>query len=269
MNTLHLRWLSCLLWLILATTASAFYDPQIGRWINRDPIAENGGENLYVFVTNDSSNYVDVMGLKPGKDGGSTDLQTVADRIAKIAASKDCNCENPTAVKQAAADLQQKLKTLWENNYDPKHDNDRDPTTNRLTDTVGGHLCWDWAKAFKVAADETFASNGSASGGMCPPEYREFGNLGKGHDNFRLNIDGTVTLVSVDNFPMHWAVKICFGDCKRAQCCINLDDGFFEDGCVHSGDWPKRSDYQPIIPPNIGSDGHPDWPGMNRYPMKP
>lgn len=72
MNTLHRHWLSCLLWLILATSASAFYDPHIGRWINRDPIAENGGENVYRFVDNDPLSHIDALGLwkeKPGNKG--------------------------------------------------------------------------------------------------------------------------------------------------------------------------------------------------------
>jgi len=49
----------------IATTqvASAFYDPNLGRWINRDPIGEVGGLNLYTFVSNSSLNRVDRLGL--------------------------------------------------------------------------------------------------------------------------------------------------------------------------------------------------------------
>src|SRR5690606_7582739 len=28
------------------------YKPSLGRWINRDPILENGGTNLYAYVNN-------------------------------------------------------------------------------------------------------------------------------------------------------------------------------------------------------------------------
>ena len=41
-----------------------FYDPLTGRWINRDPIGERGGVNLYRFVGNVSTFNVDVLGLK-------------------------------------------------------------------------------------------------------------------------------------------------------------------------------------------------------------
>ncbi len=40
-----------------------FYDPIWGRWINRDPIEEQGGLNLYVFVANNPVNAWDVFGL--------------------------------------------------------------------------------------------------------------------------------------------------------------------------------------------------------------
>jgi RHS repeat-associated protein len=40
-----------------------YYNPQTGRWINRDPSGEVGGLNNYAFVTNDGINGTDVLGL--------------------------------------------------------------------------------------------------------------------------------------------------------------------------------------------------------------
>jgi RHS repeat-associated protein len=40
-----------------------YYTPQIGRWINRDPIEEKGGFNLYNFLGNDGVNKFDLLGL--------------------------------------------------------------------------------------------------------------------------------------------------------------------------------------------------------------
>ena len=40
-----------------------YYHPQTGRWINRDPIEEAGGLNLYGFVNNDGVNFWDYLGL--------------------------------------------------------------------------------------------------------------------------------------------------------------------------------------------------------------
>jgi RHS repeat-associated protein len=42
-----------------------FLNPKMGRWINRDPIFEDGGVNLYGFVMNAPTLYVDVQGLEP------------------------------------------------------------------------------------------------------------------------------------------------------------------------------------------------------------
>ena len=41
-----------------------YYDPESGRWINRDPIEEAGGYNLYAFVANDGVGKLDWHGLK-------------------------------------------------------------------------------------------------------------------------------------------------------------------------------------------------------------
>jgi len=39
-----------------------FLDPETGRWLNRDPIGERGGYNLYVFALNNSLDYFDPLG---------------------------------------------------------------------------------------------------------------------------------------------------------------------------------------------------------------
>jgi RHS repeat-associated protein len=36
-----------------------YYDPVTGRWPSRDPIGEEGGNNLYEFVGNDGVNRLD------------------------------------------------------------------------------------------------------------------------------------------------------------------------------------------------------------------
>ncbi len=48
-----------------------YYFPELGRWISRDPIDEEGGLNLYGFVNNDPVNLWDILGL---------DFIAVADR---------------------------------------------------------------------------------------------------------------------------------------------------------------------------------------------
>ena len=40
-----------------------FYSPVLGRWLNRDPIEEEGGENLYAFCANNPILYYDIIGM--------------------------------------------------------------------------------------------------------------------------------------------------------------------------------------------------------------
>ena len=47
----------------LVFTLYRAYDPVTGRWLSRDPIGEEGGINLYGYVSNGPVNYVDPLGL--------------------------------------------------------------------------------------------------------------------------------------------------------------------------------------------------------------
>lgn len=46
-------------------TLYRLYRPDLGRWLNRDPIHEAGGLNLFAFVANDPVNKYDMLGLAP------------------------------------------------------------------------------------------------------------------------------------------------------------------------------------------------------------
>lgn len=48
--------------------ASAFYNPQTGRWLSRDPIGEQGGRDLYGFVSNRPAERYDVLGRAKDPD---------------------------------------------------------------------------------------------------------------------------------------------------------------------------------------------------------
>lgn len=40
-----------------------FYSPTLGRWLNRDPLEEHGGKNLYYFCRNNAIDNLDFLGL--------------------------------------------------------------------------------------------------------------------------------------------------------------------------------------------------------------
>lgn len=62
-NCLLLLLSAVCLFLTAAPRANAVYDPEQGRWLSRDPIGEDGGTNLYGYVGNNPTNWVDPFGL--------------------------------------------------------------------------------------------------------------------------------------------------------------------------------------------------------------
>ncbi len=67
-----------------------FYDPVAGRWLNRDPIGERGGVNVYGMVGNDPVNKLDRLGLAPkavacgGTCGASVDDWFLEELLAQF-----------------------------------------------------------------------------------------------------------------------------------------------------------------------------------------
>ena len=59
-----------------------YLDVDLGRWVNRDPIGERGGWNLYGFVGNGITNSIDLLGLQkdivPNEDQCCEEGKTVA-----------------------------------------------------------------------------------------------------------------------------------------------------------------------------------------------
>ncbi len=52
-------------WMPLYYYGYRWYAPIMQRWVNRDPIGERGGLNLYVMANNSPLNFSDYFGLKP------------------------------------------------------------------------------------------------------------------------------------------------------------------------------------------------------------
>jgi uncharacterized protein RhaS with RHS repeats len=93
--------------LFLATEAHAVltwarpYDPNLGRWIQRDPIEEQGGLNLYAYVFNDPLNFIDPEGL----------IGTPAENIALVIAvgeQEAAETIGPVAARIAAQSIARK-----------------------------------------------------------------------------------------------------------------------------------------------------------------
>ena len=81
-----------------------FYDPLVGRWLNRDPIEEDGGENLYAFCGNDPIGNMDFYGLltksfEIKKYNYTTSPHNFGEVMGGFSVTVDCVC------KKAHADI--------------------------------------------------------------------------------------------------------------------------------------------------------------------
>jgi len=101
----------------LNLTVYRAYDADLGRWLSRDPIGEDGGVNLYGYVGNSPVNYKDPDGLEPSPTGPKEiykdwkqvkktksiidkikDYQICLDGIKRIKAACEANKKSNTAL---------------------------------------------------------------------------------------------------------------------------------------------------------------------------
>jgi RHS repeat-associated protein len=65
-----------------------YYEPITGRWPNRDPIGEDGGMNMYGFVSNDGVGKWDYLGNIIISDEGEEYRKKVKESLEKITGAK-------------------------------------------------------------------------------------------------------------------------------------------------------------------------------------
>ena len=80
-----------LLLLTWLQTAFAYYDPGVQKWLNRDPIQERGGVNLYAFVANAPPNAVDQNGLV-GNPGDYVQCVVIDGRVVCMSTPPASGC---------------------------------------------------------------------------------------------------------------------------------------------------------------------------------
>ena len=97
-----------------------YYNPELGRWLSRDPIEEYGGWNIYCFIDNDSINYTDFLGLKIKVCGTDAEKKEINDMIKKLKDSKDKDgC--PTQIAKDIKDLEKSNKIVEINCHKDKN----------------------------------------------------------------------------------------------------------------------------------------------------
>jgi RHS repeat-associated protein len=81
-----------------------YYHPQTGRWINKDPIAEAGGLNLYGFVLNNAIGLTDFLGWDPNTDKDLTPEQLAQLTKAMTEKMHDLFCNHANQIGEQHPD---------------------------------------------------------------------------------------------------------------------------------------------------------------------
>jgi RHS repeat-associated protein len=105
-----------------------FHNPELMRWLNRDPIGEKGGVNKYGFVNNDAVNKWDLLGMYP--DSSINDHP--------IRWDDSCDCVVPNTVRNNAESdfkvFREKLRVMQNNKWSDLPDGS---VTNPYADNRG------------------------------------------------------------------------------------------------------------------------------------
>jgi RHS repeat-associated protein len=216
-----------------------YLNASAGNWLNRDPLGERGGLNLYGMVGNDPVDTVDYLGLKKlSKSDGVAALQAGLSML-EAACDKGCKkrflgifkrtCCTPRVCKKEAKQIIQSLIEAWERNYGNGPYDDSAPGS----DTVGGYFCWDWSHIFENALANFKPDCVSFEQGMAAAPATAQGT------------------------PVHWYLMVHACKKEKAECRVNFDDGYFDgQNSSHPGTFPDpTSPYQPT-PPIVT----PTWP---------
>ena len=86
-----------------------FYSPKLMRWLNRDPIEERGGNNLYCFARNSPVDVFDVNGLRP-QTSSDTTILTRLESLAKK--SEKGSPDFARAVRAVIADMTARIDAV-------------------------------------------------------------------------------------------------------------------------------------------------------------
>lgn len=80
-----------------------YYAPELGRFLNRDPIEEDGGLNLYGFCLNDPVNRHDFLGMDPSRND-TIESRRQAEDAARTEAALNDKTKAPENAAKADAD---------------------------------------------------------------------------------------------------------------------------------------------------------------------
>ncbi len=108
--------------IFLSETGRRYYSPELGRWVSRDPIGEDGGLNLYQYVYNTPLKYYDYLGGEPQSTDASDNDNTLPGLECSIQHCLDkCNTRN-RRIRGSCRLACREAKRMFEEWYD-RHSN--------------------------------------------------------------------------------------------------------------------------------------------------
>ncbi|MCP4347822.1 MAG: RHS repeat-associated core domain-containing protein, partial [Desulfobacterales bacterium] len=83
-----------------------FYSAELGRWINRDPMGEIGGLNLYLYVLNSPVNFIDFLNnlIQTDNNGFSMYTPDIMFAVERNAGSGSAECDETTGEMKKSVD---------------------------------------------------------------------------------------------------------------------------------------------------------------------
>ncbi len=215
------------------------YSSSIGRFLNRDPIRESGGINLYSFVGNNPINFTDVSGLEPVSPPAGSGFSGLGAALARLCRCCYKNKKDIDACIKQGNTIANNLNSLWNTNYG------QGPWSSD-PENAGGYMCYDWAQGFIAT----------------------IGALGSGASMFNASIVEFAAPPEGMIQPLHYAVNIATG--ANRKCSLMIDDSFLGDGSIHVPPWNTqpyvntgRNGFSPSLPHAPGSQGpFPPFPAL-------
>jgi len=94
-------------------------EPTVGRWVSKDPIRFRGGNNLYVYATNDPMSYVDESGRQViGNDPCDTCKENFKEQVLEC--TDACDRDPPGGLPAAASPRRVQCIEDCEDAYEPQ-----------------------------------------------------------------------------------------------------------------------------------------------------
>ena len=205
-----------------ANRASAFYNPETGRWLNKDPLEEQGGFNLYAFVVNNPLLYVDAMGFSK---------ESILEKLTEAEKTMQgkcfcCDHDGEAKCKTETTKIVTALKSVINDHYG------KGEFVGKGSDEVGGYLCWDWANAFNNSIN-----------GLGLTEWTSTVQAFE-KDDQRKNVK--------NRDEVHFTAKLHIGKVSSPDMCVVYIDDSWPGGngeVLHQWPWPKGEfGMHPFVP---------------------